>query len=661
MSDEPFKNAIVLINTVNVNSYLVSLEINEIRNGIRTATVAFDHEITNFITIKNGLVVDIAFKYNDETTTHKKFYGFINNVQDAINGMIIQCVDPLWKCTGETLTKVYKESDSFGGEPTKILIDLYGYVDLTADATTIDPTPVTLPEITCDSAHISEKTSSIISAIGFDEYYNPEDNKVYVSNSDLYTTYVTQMEVGSNVINFPDYNDNIFQTINEIELQGVSSDSAYKQSFTGDGTTTVFTLDRTPLSTYIYVTVNGTEQKGSVDGASTTYDYLINKQQGFITFKTAPAGSASIVVNYTATELTSVTVDDEDSQDENTKRKIVIAVSDAITVDDALERANNMIKVSKNNFYNFNVNVINVLDLSCRNLVNYSDSSANIFLNGLYVNSVKWKWPEYYDEVNLGTKPFNVNELLYNTEERVKKLERKRQEGQVLTINKISSGSQKVYLDSLNIEKITHGSSPYGAIGGTTGLTANEYSGSNGHWDCSVFNKATATVTLPDEVYGDAWFAGSQLTLLKNNDITGIKFSFSYNITGTGDPEVLEATLLMDGQKVGSANDIVVYSGSHFINIGGISDMFGLQLNALDFEKPNFGLSVKFKNNATSLTIDTLALIIVYIKNIVVTTTVSDTKKYVKSDYDAGTVDTVSEVTYTDNIDNTLQITGVPE
>jgi len=65
------------------------------------------------------------------------------------------------------------------------------------------------------------------------------------------------------------------------------------EAFTGDGTTTDFTLANSPV-------VNGSDAV-RVDGVfqARDTDYSINYQTGVISFVTAPASGASILVNYT--------------------------------------------------------------------------------------------------------------------------------------------------------------------------------------------------------------------------------------------------------------------------------------------------------------------------------------------------------------------------
>ena len=666
MAIGPQKEVEVTINGVSVKIYIIDVEVTEMRNGIRTATLALDHTLVDYINIRNGLSVEVIMNYVGGTTTYKKFSGLINSYQDSVSGILIQCVDDSWKATGETVTKVYKSTDSFGGDPANILIDLYGFVNLTADNTTIDPTPVILPEITCDSAYVSAKTSSIATALGWDEWYNPTDSKMYVSNPDLYTTRTTPLTVGTNVVNFPEYNDNIFQTINEIELQGVSSDTAYQESFNGDGTSTKFTLGRTPLSTYIYVTVGGVEQVGTVDGASSTYDYLINKQQGFIEFASGSipaAGTSNVVVNYTATELTSITVDDETSQVNNTKRKIVISVKDAITVDDALVRGNNMIQQSKENYYNFSCSVTNILDMSCRNKADYNDQTNSIYLSNMYVNKIVWKWPDFTDEVTLGTKPFNVNNMFYNTEERVMSLERKRQEGQILTINKLNNATLKLKVEDMAIQQVS-----LDAVTSVTlpvDVATQIYrTGSTGPWNDidnvqGVGNSIT-TATIPQEVvcYVDPVTVAA--TSIENSKIVGISVDITGYTTGTGSTTISDIQLLKNYLPVGDIKSSTdsFSNVSSTVTVGSSSEDWGLVYDYNDIHREGFGVRIKLINGATSINLSGVAIKLHYRPILSSTDIVKGATKFVKADYDAGTETTVPSVTYTNTIDDELEIIG---
>ena len=659
MSNNPNKNVAVTIDSVSVVGYIFELEVTETRNGITTASITMDHRIVNYINIRNGLEVSINFNYvNEPGNVYNKFFGFINNIQDGVDTIILSCVDPLWKCSGETLTKVYKESDAFGGDPALILPDMYGYVNLVADSSSIDPTPIVLPEITCDSSYIAEKTKTIIDALNWDEHYNPVDNKVYVSNPNLYITNSTPFTVGSNVIDLPDYNDNIFQTINEIELQGVSSASAYQETFNGDGSTVIFTLGRTPLSTYIYVTVGGVEQIGSVDGALATFDYLINKQQGFIEFQpgSIPAtGTGNVVINYTATELTSITVDDETSQTANTKRKIVITVKDAITIDDALVRAKALMVNSKNSYYTFSCNVINTLAMGTHEKVDYNDQTTSTYITGMYVNAIKWRWPAFYDEYTLGTEPFDTENMFYNTEERVRRLERKRQEGQILTINKLSSSDINLYISDIVIKEI--------ALDALTNvsITCDDASqvGSDLFWTdvANIHGAGTSSIdtgTSNDLLcYITPATILSNITALDNSKIEAISIDIIGITTGVGDTSISSIQLMKNYIPVGdelTTTDSFTTSTST-ITVGSSTENWGISYDYNDIVREGFGVKIKFINGATTLDIDSVSINIHYRPILSSTDIVKGATKFVQADYDAGTTSTLADVIYTTAVD----------
>jgi len=664
MVNDPNKNITLTIDTVDVSTYVIEAEINEVRNGITTARLILDPDIANFITIRNGLYVGIKFNYIDEPTIfHEKFYGIINNLRTSVQEITLNCVDPLWKCTGETITKVYEATDVFAGEPELILTDMYNYAGLVSDGTTIDPTPVVLPEITCDSSYIFEKTKTIIDALTWDQWYNFTDDKVYVTNPDLYVVNSEDLTVGDNVIDLPEYNDNIFQTINEIELQGVSSDSAYEETFTGDGTTTKFTLGRTPVSTYVYVTVGGVEQIGTVDGALSTYDYLINKQQGYIEFAAGsipPASADNIVVNYTATELTSVTVDDDTSQTNNTKRKLVISVKDAITVDDAVTRANGLIKNSKNSYYTFPCNVVGVLTRSTHEKANYNDQAGNVYLTDLYINKITWRWPGYFEEFTLGSKPFNVDDMFYNTEERVRRLERKRQEGQLLTINKLSSSDIKLTVNDITIQQVVLGSQTNHDVA----CDGASQVGSDLFWAdvANIYGAGSTSIGTGTSnellCYISPATIATYSATLDDAKIDSIAVKITGITTGAGTATMDSIQIMKNYFGVGNilAPTTSFTTSSSTITVGSGTNVWGLNYDYNDIVRDGFGVKMVFANTATTLAIDSVSLVIYYKPISSSTDIVKGATTLTQTDYDNGTETTETEVIYTTTVDNELEI-----
>lgn len=95
--------------------------------------------------------------------------------------------------------------------------------------------------------------------------------------------------------------------MNYVRVKGTKQQAAaITDTFSGNGSTTVFNLTEPPFTTHT-VTVGGTAQRTGIDGvdnakfgSSSTFKALINKQAQTIRFATAPAsGTNNVVVTYT--------------------------------------------------------------------------------------------------------------------------------------------------------------------------------------------------------------------------------------------------------------------------------------------------------------------------------------------------------------------------
>ena len=446
------------IDGTDVSSYVNNFEINEPKKGIRTGTVTFDIAINNIITFTNGSVIEV-WKGEYGETLNKKIYGYIVKITTEPNTITIECNDEYWKATGSTIVKLYDSSasgDTYSGDIRLIMINILTYAGLTATTSTIDTTTVTVPQVLCDNVKVSEKIKELSNILAWDWYQNPSDRLIYVSEPSDYPVYGTNLVVGENVTNIPSNEENVFQIINEVEIQGVEAQSSYVETFSGDGTETVFSLGRSPISTYIQVEVDGTVLSGAVAGSAGTFDYLINTNDGTVTFTIPPSNDAdNIVIDYTAPDLTSVSVDDAESISKYTKRKIVVVLDDVATVDDGIQRGSKIIETAKDGFVSFKCNAYNATDLSCRYKINFFDSVNDKEYNAYEIQNIKWLWPEPYDEIQIGKSKAVLEKLLFSVEERVKKLERTRREGILLTVTKNFTVGFKTILDDVEIYECT--------------------------------------------------------------------------------------------------------------------------------------------------------------------------------------------------------------
>lgn len=446
----------VLINSVDVSDYVMSLIIEEPQFGISTSNVIVTKEIEEILDINLGEIIEIFLGKPGETLK-REFYGVILKKKTDLSGYSISASDELWKATGQTIIKLYDVEDpldTFDGDIREIVKDMVDLCELEMTDDTIDQTGITVPQVLCDNVKAIQKLTEMSQILYWDLWFNSETRKVHMTNPNLYPEYPVQLEVGTNVVESPNYDENIYQVINEVEVQGVLAYPSYIETFTGNGSTKEYTLTKKPIATYVKVTVNGVVKIGAVEGSSGTFDYLINLNQSIITFTTAPPDSHSIIIEYTISELTNVTVDSTDSKD-MTKgvRKLVLSLPDTATVDDATERAQSILEESKESFANFTIKAYNVPNISCRYKINFIDPLKNKEFTNLSIVKVRKGWPDPVEEIIVGKCQLNFNNLLMSTEERVKRLERDSREGIRLNINKLFDLPYYFILEDVEIHR----------------------------------------------------------------------------------------------------------------------------------------------------------------------------------------------------------------
>ena len=454
------QNIQVFVNSVDVTSDVFSSVIDRPCFGSASANVVFSKNLINVVTLTAGMTLQIYSCASGGTLT-RKFYGVILSVVHDLSGYSVSASDELWKATGKTLTKLYDMTDQvdpFGGDIRLILIDLITKAGLSTGDAYIDQTSVVIPQVLCDSVKIFEKIQELTQAMYWDVYQDPIDRYIKVRDPAGYPTFPTQFEVGTNVTESPNYNENIYQTINEVEVQGIRTFPLTKELF--DGTTATYTVQKYPIATYVKVTNNNTGAvlSGATEGSSGSYDYLVNLNKGILTFNSAPG--SIMTIEYTATELTSVTVDDSASKVMTQGvRKLVISLPDVADVSDATQRAQAILEESKSSFSNFTLKITGDFDITPRYVVDFYDPLKNLTFIGLQIVKVRESWPEITTEITVGKSQLSLNYLLSSVEERVKKLERVRREGILLRVNKLFTNDMYLVMDDIEITK-----TPVGAV-----------------------------------------------------------------------------------------------------------------------------------------------------------------------------------------------------
>lgn len=112
--------------------------------------------------------------------------------------------------------------------------------------------------------------------------------------------------------------------VNKVKITGGREDYTKTESFTGNGSNKIFTLQYKPIS--VKITVNGTEVTGFKEGMKTLseYDYTTDKENKQIVFNNAPAELATVSIQYNYSTPVLVQSQSDSSIDSHTVYEKVI-------------------------------------------------------------------------------------------------------------------------------------------------------------------------------------------------------------------------------------------------------------------------------------------------------------------------------------------------
>jgi hypothetical protein len=344
--------------------------------------------------------------------------------------------------------------NNFLGDVYKIFSDMCHTAGLNTSKNNVQFTNYKIPLMVADNIACFEKMSEIAGIFDWDLHFDSVNDMVCLSDSDLYSIYDETLKIGENVTNLPNYTDDLYLTINEVEMQGVTTYPSYQQVFDYSvvGALTELRLidpvtERSlgPLGDYVQVVRNSIIESPN--------NYLINKDDATITLNNAIVSGEVVIVNFTIPELINIVVNDKESINENTKRKLVVPVRDVLTEEDALERGLSILEYGRNSFKRISLDSLNIFNLSCRNKVNFIDPFMNKSFFNLNVQSIKWQFPSPQDKISIGDINFNYERFMIKVEERIRALERKYKEGITLTENIYDLQDSYLALEDLEIQE----------------------------------------------------------------------------------------------------------------------------------------------------------------------------------------------------------------
>ncbi len=441
----------VEIDSVSVDDYKAifnnnSWEINDNRKEamrVKSGIIYLSRAVESVLTMDgslNGKLVTIQRGVASATEKYI-FRGHVVNVRVTGNKYIVTIADKLASISKRKVTTSYDINiDSEVGKFSEIFKSLINdHTNLTADATSVQDSGTirTLNKFICKGASVYERCATLMETIGWQAFYNPEDDLVY-ANPPGYVNQSTNIVEGTNIVKNPKWDMDSSQLFNKVEIRGAVQEVETTESGR-IGTTTGYTtsniqLTKEPKSVKVYADSSNpptTLRIGGVENSTESYDYLVDPDLKQIIWSDTytPAGTDYVEVLYSYLEPAPVVTDDEASIIAYSEdplipdpKEIVLHKNDITNVADAEIYANQYLDEHKDAIYHARIQVTNVSDIATGQRV-YINNPTNDKVGYYYVISTKQSAPYSKDEIEVASVVINEAGYVWNVDQRVKRLE----------------------------------------------------------------------------------------------------------------------------------------------------------------------------------------------------------------------------------------------
>lgn len=379
--------------------------------------------VSNIITLTAGQTVVISRGVTVATEDYI-FRGNIKEVRTQDSKFVIICRDYLTQLKYKLITISYDRNiDTQAGEVSAIFSDLVTRAGFTPSVVSSGTgnNDITLDKFVSVSKSYQNRLDVLTKILNWLYYYDYNNNVVRLEPKG-YVHSTTDLIVGQNVYNFPDWNQNLEPMRNKVTVEGATQlQTGRVANYTGDGSTKVFSIGEKVEA--ITVTVDSVLKTLGSTGSTSSYDYTLDNQLKQIEFVTAPALSKAIVITYTAYVLVPVTGQNVDSINKyGLTQEETFSFEDTVTTDDAETRVEQILDLLKDGVVE--ASLYTDVDIGVGNTVTVIDPIRPDKNGDYIVYSVTTNYPDWYDVVKLGNETFNVSNLFLSIDERLRALEK---------------------------------------------------------------------------------------------------------------------------------------------------------------------------------------------------------------------------------------------
>jgi len=461
----------VKINAVDVSGDLLSWEIDrDFGKPIDEANLKFTRNVNTTVVLKVGQTVVIKDGYSTATDV-TEFSGELITFEPDGGVIKVKAFNKLYAAVRTQITKVY--DPTVGGDPTnpngEISLAFHDLVTVQAGLSATHGTDIqdsgttlVITQFVCDNTDIKERADRLSEALNWVYYYDANDDKVKfhpkqttTNNAILFIGGTALPTLGKRVSNVPKWKYDKTDLINDLRVDGVFQLDQFEDKFSGDASTTKFTLTHTPIgdiALYYGNTVNLSTtatletqlQTLEITSATASGNYKVDRLLNtFTTTSFTPSNNTNnLLVRYQIARAIPVHYRDDDSVVEFGLHARTIQLTDTVTVADVEARTTEVVEKFKIPFQSATLEVPNSsgLLIEMGDSVRVIDEISNPTIDDFFtVFGVTLRYPDGFDDIRVGDREFDPPEFYINTGERLHRLER-----ELLDENTILSEIRKV-------------------------------------------------------------------------------------------------------------------------------------------------------------------------------------------------------------------------
>lgn len=420
----------VVINGVDVSSYVYGIpQISKPKNQIiKSGIIKLKKTVSSVLTINDETIGDtITIQRGIVTSTERYLLrGEIISHKDLSSIYELTFADKLYAAQRLEYNYTFdKNVDVEAGVASEIVKTLLTAASVPYSSSSIVSTGTDTRLLLVEykaQGYIIESLKEIANIYLGQLFYNDDEDLAYfiprgsIPSSTILTT-------GVEIRNRPEWNTTGEDLVNNLSVIGGEQLDWNEQQFSGDNSTTEFTLDAKPVDTDIYID-NVKKLRGV--NSSDPKDFYVLESQKKIIFSVAPPNTApnNIVVYYSYNVPIKVTSIDYDSIASYNQHDKTITNTSLTNTDDAELQNTNYIEDNSKVLTSTPLKIIGDNTLFPGQTINIVDNINSKNVN-VTVESIRWSYPFIYDEIDVGNIPKTNAEMIQNILENILRLNRK--------------------------------------------------------------------------------------------------------------------------------------------------------------------------------------------------------------------------------------------